>query len=246
MAAHAIDDETWAKLLKTLRDDPTRNVTAAARKAGVSYPTAKKAWAQGYPNATPPRAPIERILQEETIAARAAMQGTIEDEARRAAMEDAARKRAEAEKARADAVEARRQEASMVRAQRGNVLGLIAAAGSCVRGAIKLAESVRADLEAGTDGGKAMSVSKKMAALSRIGLLTQRIASSASDVVKMERLLLGEPTEILGHRAMADVDFEAALKELESASDVAKRIRDRRVRREAFKLKVLQGGKGAA
>jgi hypothetical protein len=242
VAAPVIEAKVWDLLLAAWREDPG-NLSKAARAAGVSRPTARKALLEGYPGADPPRRAIKDIVDEEKAAARAALQGTIEDSARRHALEDAARKRAEAEKARADAVEARRQEASMVRSQRGNILALIGIGGTILRGALKLGDSIRKDLEDAASGAKEMSLEQKMVVLTRTGLLTQRIASAAGDVVKMERLLLGEPTEILGHKDLGSVGFDEAIRELENAAGVAERIKARRARREDFKLKLIQGGK---
>lgn len=242
MAHPVIEAKVWEALLAAWREDPG-NLSKAARAAGTSRPTARKALLEGYPNADPPRRPIAEIVAEEKAAARAQLQGTIEDEARRAALEDAARKRAEAEKARADAVEARRQEAQMVRSQRGNILALIGIGGTILRGALKLGDSIRKELEDAASGASKMTLEQKMVVLTRTGLLTQRIASAAGDVVKMERLLLGEPTEILGHKDLGTVGFDEAIRELENAAQVANRIKERRARREQFKLKLIEGGK---
>jgi len=240
-----LPQETWDRLVALFRGVDTPNFTAAARELGISVPTVRRAYRSGYPNASPPRPPIETILNEEKIAARAAMAGTIEDEARRRALEETARARREAEKARQDAVEARRQEAQMVRSQRGNILALIGISGTVLRGALKLADTIRTELEGAAAGESKMTIEQKMVILTRTGLLTQRIAAAAGDVVKMERLLLGEPTEILAHKDLKEVDFDAAIAELERSAEVAKRIRERRSRKEAFKLRLVAGGKAS-
>lgn len=240
---NVLPQETWDRLVAFLRGCDTPNFAAAARECGCSVPTVRRAYRQGYPGADPPRPPIETILNEEKIAARAAMSGTIEDEARRRALEETARQRREAEKARQDAVEARRQEAQMVRSQRGNILALIGISGTVLRGALKLADTIRTELEDAAAGTAKMSIEQKMVILTRTGLLTQRIAAAAGDVVKMERLLLGEPTEILAHKDLTEVDFDSAIAELERGAEVAKRIRERQERKKAFKLRLVAGGK---
>lgn len=250
MAAHAIDDQTWHILLRTLRDDPTENVTEAARQARISYPTARKAYRDGYPNAKPPRAPIAKILEEERVQARATVNTAVVEDARRAALEEAAQKRAEAKKAREDVVEARRQEGAMVRGMRGSVLGMIGASASVVRGAMKLGESIGKDLALAAEGDVKMTMKAKQEAITNTTLWLTRLASAAGEVVKMERLLLGEPTEILGHKNLANVGFEEAVKELEGGSETARRIRERAERRKAHlskvSLTVLEGGRKSA
>lgn len=241
MAAPVIETKVWTRLLNAWREDQG-NVSKAARAAGISRPTARRAINDGYPDADPPRRPIRDIVAEEMVAARAAMAAEREVTARTTArdheLENAARRQREAEKARADAVEARRQEAQMVRSQRGNVLALIGINGQCLRGALQLSEKIQKELAEGD-----MTTAQKLTALTRLGLLTQRISSAASEVVRMERLLLGEPTEIVGSRDLSEIGFEEALAELEKSAEFAKRIRERKKRLDAFKLTLVKGGK---
>ena len=120
-------------------------------------------------------------------------------------------------------------------------MALIGVSGTVLRGALKLADDIRDTLEKASRGEVKMSIGQKMGALSQVGLLAQRIASAAGDVVKMERLLLGEPTEIIGNRTIGDVDFDEAIRELEKGAEIAARIKERQERKEAFKRRVLNG-----
>ena len=58
----------------------------------------------------------------------------------------------------------------------------------------------------------------------------------------MERLLLGEPTEIIGVKGVGDFTEDEAIRELELGAQTAHRMRERKARREG-RLKLLQGGK---
>ncbi len=113
-----VDEATWKKMLTAFREYPG-SITHASKTAGVSIPTARRAWVMGWPrNRQKPWAkePIAKVLEEERFAARARReemeQKAIADEAERALL------------AKMDAIQARADEASMAKVSRRNATNM--------------------------------------------------------------------------------------------------------------------------
>jgi hypothetical protein len=239
--ARQITEEQWDKLLDSFRESapPVRSAaTAAAKAAGVSRKTAVKAWGSGV--AYLGKEPIRDTILEEQMAARAGATDALEAAAREQTQAQADRAYAEAEKARADVIRARRQEGEMVRAQRGNLVAMIGITGTILRGAIKQARELEKALATGKDPatGKALTIREKITVLWQVNRIVAQTANASSDVIKMERLLLGEPTEIVGHMDLGDMTEEQALADIFEAYQAAQRVQARRE-----SLTVIHGGK---
>lgn len=231
----AITGEQYRLLVRSYREEPG-GVSKAAREAGLSRPTARKAWtsgigvwvAKGQEEAAPP---IKETVEEEQKAARASL---LERQAERAVVD--------AEKARQDVIQARKQEAELVRGERANVMALIGTTGVILQGAIASAHEIQKALRTGKDPvtGKPIGLKDHVVILERIARLVRQAGESAVDVVRLERLLLGEPTEILGIRDLDSISEEDAIRELAEAGEVARRMAARR-KRDGFT--VIDGGK---
>ena len=240
MARFLMNAEKLEKLLAAYREKPADHVYAAA-SAGIARTTAKKVWEQGIDYMSVP--PLRTRIKEEMTAARAGLlDKRLEAEAAVEAElveKKAVRAHEEAEKARADAIHTRRQEAEIVRNERSNVAGMIGIVGHLVKGALKQAAQIEKEIEEGKDEttGIKLSLKDRLDGLKNIGTLVKQCGEAAESVVKLERLLLGEPTDIVGVKRL-DVGTDEALKELEEAGAMAARMKDRQERR----LRLVQGG----
>jgi len=198
-----------------------------------------KVWAKGA--AYLGKAPIQEIILEEKIAARAGAKDAITAAAKEQTAAQADRAYQEAEKARADLIRARRQEGEMVRAQRGNLVAMIGITGTVLRGAIKQARELEAALASGIDPAtkKALSVREKIDLLWKVNRIVRQTADASGDVIRMERLLLGEPTEIVGTMNLGDITEDQAIQDIREAYEAAQRV----VARRGGGLTMIPGGK---
>lgn len=240
-SSRGISEEQWERLVVAYRDTapPVPGAhTAAAQAAGVSRKSAARIWKRGAPYMNKP--PIQELVLEEQTAARAGATDAIVAAAKEQTAEQAERQYREAEKARQDVIRARRQEGEMVRAQRGNLVALIGVTGTLLRGAIKQARDLETALATGKDPAtkKALTIRDKVSILWQINRIVRQTAEASSDVIKMERLLLGEPTEIVGTMNLGDMTEEQAYAEIREAYEAA----ERHARRKGH-LHLLQGGK---
>jgi len=240
MAAPPITDEQWDKIKLALIAHPN-NLTKAAKAAGVSRPVVTRALREGWPDTLPPRPPLGAALSEEKLATRAALSEDLHEIARKRAEEEALRAIVEADKARQEAVDSRRTEAKMVRGQRGNVVALMGSLGRVLKALVEDARKLEDVIKAGVDPATkvAFTVTERMRHLDKIGRLVKQNGEAMRDVLVAERLLLGEPGEILGIKNMDAMTDEEAIRELELAGQSAARHRERMQRRQAIGLRAV-------
>lgn len=225
--------EQWEIMLdsfRTLSPPGHGSITVAAEAAKVNRRTAVRAWDKGFGYLGKP--PIQEVILEEKAAARAAALDVTLAAAREQSQAQADRAYQEAERARQDAVKSRRQEGDMVRAQRGNLMALIGVSGSTLRGALKQAREIEKIIETGIDpaDGHKLTLREKIDTLWKLSRIVAQTASSSAEVIRMERLLLGEPTEIIGTLELGDLSEDQAIQEIREAQEAAERILERRSR----------------
>lgn len=235
----SITEEQYDLLLESYREEepPIRGaVQKAATAAGVTRKTAAKVWHKGA--AYLGRGAIKELILEEKRAARAGASDAITAAAKEQTRAQAERQYAEAEKARQDVIKARRQEGEMVRAQRGNLMALIGVTGSLLRGSIKAASEIEQAIISGVDPAteKKLTLKDRVDLLWKVNRIVRQTASASGDVIRMERLLLGEPTEIVGMMELGDYSEEQALQEIAEAYEAAERYAERKG------LKLIAGG----
>lgn len=228
---YQITQEKWDLALESFREStpPLRgSFKACKEKAGIDHKTVKKLWLS--PCAYLGQPPIKEIIEEEQRATRAGVTGAMEAAAfeQTAAQQDRAYH--EAEKSRADVIKARRQEAEMVRAQRGNLMALISITGTILRGTIKRARVLETAIAEGVDPAtkKPLTLKAQIDMMWKINRMVSQTATASADVIKMERLLLGEPTEIVGTMDIGDMTEEQAMKEIREAYEAANRVASRK------------------
>jgi len=202
--------------------------TAAAKAAGVSPATAKKAWETGYPNDPEPRRPIKDLLAEEQEAARARMVD-LERQTEALTAELEAKRQAEAKaKALEDANSSRVKEAQMVRGARAGAQALIATIGGVSGGVAQLAVKVGKALQTLAQSPDPLTM-KDMTELTRVistlASAMRQATDAAKSTMEMERLLLGEPTAIVGHVHLTDVTLDEAEKRMGAAMKALERAK---------------------
>ena len=137
---------------------------------------------------------------------------TIARERARVEAVDEARKneRVKESKRAEDAYDQRAEEARMVRMTRQTSMMLGVSLGRLLKGSIAVSETIEADmLELGKNGKSALSIRERMGFIRTIAQIAQRAAEVSRNAVMMERLLVGDPTSIVGHQVAPMSDEEA-------------------------------------
>lgn len=224
VARRIIDADTYAALLEAFREDPN-NVSAAAKAAGCSWDMAKRAWDTGWQSRFDWAIPIRDHLFDERKEARAerllVVAGDVEDvraEVDRAAALDAARIRA---------LEGVGVTAAM---QAGSTLAeSFAEIADATRPVIVKVVKYLRDIGEDPDA----EIKDPAGVIRLLGTLAHNVRlvnSALHEAQKMERLLLGEPGEIVAHVDLTEDAAKDTLDRAKRAAELAER-----------KLKVVGG-----
>jgi hypothetical protein len=205
--------------------------------------TVKKAWELGFRYTSYPAAhqPIREIIEAEEVYARAQMQEAQKQTAIKEAELERARKAEVSEKARKDAVEARVQEAAMVRLGRSSSIGLLISLNKLAQGIGKMAESLDVSMrEISKDTATGLPRKMGVVEMQRTAMLLNTLSSSvrqaneaAGKALEMERILLGEPTKIIGVQVESMTLAEAS-RTVRLAIEASERLKARGVIVEAL------------
>jgi len=217
MPKRHISREQWQALVAAFRTDPG-NINAAHKATGLDYHFCRRAWEKGIAWSTFPdaRSPIRTVLEEESSHKRAAL---VREEV---AVATGVRK-----DARDDAEKTQLAEAQMVRLARASTTGLLASLVKISAGAAKVGDAVADSIsslgavkdEKGNPRQLTMQeVRGLVSLLARVGQTLKQVTDAAQGVIESERLVLGEPTQILGvvHR-MDDITQEEADRRMQAA-----------------------------
>jgi hypothetical protein len=225
MSYHVISRTVWQALVDAYRSCPG-SVAHAAKAAQVARATARKAWFFGL-RAAPEgcREPIMAILEREQVTARARLEDERVKQAAIEAEHNRVRRQAEEEKARRDATDARVQEARIVRMARGSAGNLMASLGKMTEGVDKLCAQLNTQLNMWAQPRlNAEGQPVKMSAvelrtttqfLATLSTAVRQVNEAGAKAIEMERVLLGEPTHIVGVQnvsAMTYADMERTVR----------------------------------
>lgn len=228
--------DAYTKCVEWYRENPADHA-GASRHAGINYRTARKLYLEGSRGLN--EVAIKRMLDEENVRARAIVHEGASEGERKAAEEAAIAEYRAKEKAKLDAAKAKADEIKMVRGNRANVIALTATTGKLLRAMYKSADKLERLIAKGEDvNGKVLTVRQQTVLLNRISLLVERCATAGANVIKNERILAGEPTEIVAHK-VDGVGLDEAMNKAREAVAMGERIAARRER----SLKLIQGGK---
>ncbi|KKN72207.1 hypothetical protein LCGC14_0413440 [marine sediment metagenome] len=221
MSARRITREFYDKLVEAYRENPS-NHSNAATHALCDRRTARRGWEKGWSagrNPLPWAGPISQLIAEEQTIARA----RVLDERKRA-MEpivDAELQTSyDREKAASQAIDARKQEAQMIRLVRAGVTNELASVARMLPGIQKWAQVAAEQLSETQPDNPAAAV-KLMEGLARI---TDNLSGAADRCMAMERRLLGEPESIVGLR-LPDMSMDDAVRHIEASQRTLARAR---------------------
>ena len=206
-----ITKELYSKLVDGFRLHGL-NYAAVARHAGCDRRTSKRGWERGWPQRNEHWGPIRAKIEAELSATRAA-QATIENK------QDYS-EAAERKKAQQDAIQARGQEAQLVRIARADVTQGLAAVARLMPGLQTWAQEAAEKFK--TQKPKSIQeVTKMLESFSRI---IERLSGAADKAMAMERRLLGEPEQIIGMQ-LPELTVSQSLDYIDAASRAVERAR---------------------
>lgn len=243
MARVIITRDQYDLMVAAFREQPG-NASHAARSAKCTPHTARRAYRQGYPDRGWPA--IKETVGSEQKAARAARQKAMREEVAKREADAQALLNGQAtaqleqeildrEKARQDAIQTRKEEGQMIRGLRGDVGMMLAVIGKTLRGATNSAGRVAKALETGVDStGRKLTLKEEMSLQRSTALMLEVAAKGVKVAVEAERLLMGEPTEILG-LTMGQLSEDDAVHVLE--------VGQRAIARHKKRFEVIEGGK---
>lgn len=203
MAQRVITQHLYDSLLVAYRERPG-NHSNAARVAGCERRMARRAFESGWER-MPWAVPIKIVLDREQVTARAARHKDRSDEYELMA---------EAQKlAQQDAVDARTQEARLVKMSRGGALALLS---HCIR-ALKATQPLLDQLETEVQSGE-LKAGGIIKLLDRVAHMTSQAVMLSKETMRMERLHLGEPEQIVSMRldTVSTGDLVSELRSIES------------------------------
>lgn len=217
MARRKIDQQLYDSLLKAYRIKP-ENHAHAAKFGGCDRRMAKRAWEKGWDH-SPWATPIEQVLKEEQLAARAEMAKRVETDYDKVVEER--------EKAFAEAVKTRAQEGELVKMSRATAINVLAKGIKLLQTGSILVETIEEslkDMQQAADRGEEMPMHPLQAIrlLRQVAGFVNQGVSVGDAAMRLERLRLGEPEQILGIQD-ADMSVEDALAEIREAEAARKR-----------------------
>jgi hypothetical protein len=194
-----LSPEQVTRLIQSYREAPGVALRAAAA-APCDPRTAKKAWDFGLPSTPGLERPIREQITEEQIATRARLEQQRATQEQTLSAEETERKRQARAAALNDATESRAQEVQMVRLARAGAMQLLGTLTQQARGAGKLGERLRQFQEqlAAKPELSIQEISAASRLINNMSTAMRQASDSAQRAMEMERLLLGEPTSILG------------------------------------------------
>jgi hypothetical protein len=237
--ARRVDQALFEKLLEAYRADPG-NISTAARYAGVTRRTARQAWETGWPDKPWGVKSIKDLLADDKDIARARLE--LEDERDGIqADHEALEAERDREAARQHAIRSKQEEGQLVQATRAltmNALGAAAKAAAGMQAGMTRLSKELVDL---ADSGKALSqkeIGQLSSIMRRYSSSLRDLASAGQLAMEMERLYLGEPSQIIGVMSEYDtMPMEELIKAAGYQDQILRRAADRG-------LIVLDGGLG--
>ena len=235
-----ITTQFYDALVDAYRKHPG-NHSGASRAVGCNRRTAKRGWEQGWSTFEWAR-PINEVIRDEQELARIHIERQSRLEMERQEMlndptpiGDVARERRDAHltaqldraKARDAAVKSRAEEGQMVAGARKSVMQGLGGLLRIGEGVQILADRCNDELKKLAKDPKDFKLASSLATIRKYALAIRDINSAAQTAVELERLYLGEPTEILGVQlgSFDDAPMEDVLREIEKGAEAIKEAR---------------------
>lgn len=219
MANRVIPPYVYDALVAAFRKAPG-NYSNAAKVVGVTRKTATAYWVRGHLKKG--YRSIKEVLDEEALQARAQVEAKARQETSDRARAAMVMGNQTAEEARSNAIAAKAQEGKAVQMARSNAMALMAVTSNLLRGAVKLSEKMRVELEkpGNVDVHDASRLVRATALMVQNGNLSARVA------MDMERLHLGDPDKAIPDGVVPQVEDmtpEEAIEEIKAAGEAAQR-----------------------
>lgn len=231
------DKEKYETLLSAYRELGSHR--KVGKKLGISEKTCWKYFHYGNPHYDWAR-PLKEVLEDEAKLARERLAKDQEFRAlrnREQHVEERMTIELDREAIRRDAIAARAEEAKLVRAARSGGLQVLAALLRMGPGVQKISERMSTELAllAAKEG---LNVRQALGVIRSYTLAVREANTAASQAMEMERLYLGEPTEIIGFAdaGVGEMSLEECQAEIEAAQAAMGRA-------QANGLIVMDGGK---
>lgn len=243
--ARRIDQDLYDEIIDAFRENPG-NFHAVSQAVGCSWRTAKKAWTEGWEKRN--FGPVEKVIELEELEARAVRLEEEEQKLARLREEEAVNDAHIRAQARRDAIAARAEEAKMVKAARASAVSLLEASRKLSNGIEALAPQVRDAIKSLALDAKDPDIDQieRIAKLLwRVSISTRASSQTAFQILQAERLLLGQPTDIIGVTDLDKMGPDEAMAELENAAKTLQRMRERKKKKNASDFRVLEGGKAS-
>lgn len=228
-----ISKAKFDKAVKAFREKP-QNYSNAKRAAGISFDSAKRLWFFGIPSAEFSAPPIKDMLGSEKELGRAERELKKKKDAIEEVRDELADE-IRAEAARRDAIDAREKEGQILKLARQNAISSMASLVRIGQGIQVVSQKTLESLNK-IANEEDYDHSKGIAVLRAYAKSIREVASASQTIMEMERLYMGEPTEIVG--VTTDIDnltIEQLAKEIEKTETALDRAQQRGII-------VLEGG----
>jgi hypothetical protein len=198
------------------------NASHAARAAGVDPRTARKAWLHGLKTARDVKyhEPFREILDRERTETRARLAELEEQAAKMTHQAEAQRRQDVQLKAITDLTEERVQETQMVRLARAGTMVLLQNVTTISAGVTALGKKVRSALEARAASAEELTyreAAETVALVGKMATALRQVNDAGQKAMEMTRLLVGEPTSIVGHQHLESVSVGEARERIKAA-----------------------------
>lgn len=230
MARRKLTKEYVEALLEGFRRAPG-NYTRAAAHAGCHKTTAGRAWKNGIRYAPWPEyhEPFRDIIAREQVEARARMATAAEASSRLAIKAEADRRQSVHTEAMKDLTDERVHESQLVRMARDACIIMLNNVTNIAAGAAALGTKVRASLKVYGDNDEPLTLkqAKDVVALTgRLSTALRQCNDAAQKSMEMTRLLLGEPTKILGVQHLESIGIDDAKRRIAAAQRAVDTLED--------------------
>jgi hypothetical protein len=231
-----VDAKMYQQIVDAFRENPG-NCYQVMKKVDCGHATAKRAWEQGWPKRGYP--PIKEALKSEQVVARS----RIEQEAELKMAEGVDRSIEQGmtlERARQDAIKTLAEEGQLLLAARRGAIGINAAVGYMSPAIVAMAKDLRDDY---LKNRATYTEAQKERKIRNFGLLARDVIPLAKIAIEMQRLYMGEPTEIIAQGHISEFDdmtTEELFQQVEGVSELLQKAQDRGA------LICLDGGKAEA
>ena len=232
MAKRPIDKSTYDSMVDYFMDHEG-NVNGCHAATGFDRRTVKRGWELGFGWTADEncKRPIREVVAERKIAMRARLAELEMEQSRRTMEEEVKRQSEQKQKALIDATDSKVQEAQQIRIARAGYTNVLAQLVK-VSGAVgKTTDKVKDYIErfaTKSDDLTAGEVKWLIDMYSKLAANLKAATDGAEQVMQMERLLLGEPNQIVAVKAYGeDVSLEEVERRLEAARVIMERQRAR-------------------